>query len=725
MKYAIPILLLMAAMALRVVASLDYWDWFDQEFPGLWDTSRVVLSQDANNYLADAFVAAERQAPTWAESGFYRPPLASAYFQLLFQAVNFDRAAASMVQSVVAVAGYAFLFLLASRIFSFTVASCALALLALHPVLIFFDTSFEDSVLCFFLLSAALLVLHAGLVRGRAHHYVFAGMLFALCVLTRPNTLLILLLATAVPLWRIVRNGTKPNAACQPPLSVIRVAILAGLPVAVSVVLNMLLNPQAGSGLFPRQSVFGSSPQVGAPEFALLALPLVGIAFYFLRSCLRCRDVSASLYGGLSAALALLVYWPAYPLVIALAGYLFLGMRKNGPVEAVESAVLRGFPGGARAVVALWAPVLVALTLCALHNHRHVGEFTLVTTAAGQNLFWGNSPDPDYRVVLQGYELEPWLSYTNPTSLLFDHLQKDHPAASLDKSMRLAASAYFREQPIAVIAQNFADKLLLSVASYEVPRNRNFAVLKVASPVLGLPYLTFPLVLGLSVFTCLLLMLRQGLACRPQRNAGEFRHSEGGQSLLCILLILPACSLVATETLFFNASRYRSLGLPFLFPLAVASVFMIGRALIRARTLQLVSFLGLTAGFLWLGGQGADRAYQDKQLSVSLYKSARTQFVRDARWHPAGILVLQDEARFLRELNQAMALYPANVSAFNLLAMHQLYVSQDAGGALKRIASFQVSCGDTRLCGIVSRRLRQIGRNPSRHVARIGAAMAR
>ena len=45
---SIAAVLLLLCFVVRLQAGLDYWSAFDRQFPGIWDASKVTLSQDVN-----------------------------------------------------------------------------------------------------------------------------------------------------------------------------------------------------------------------------------------------------------------------------------------------------------------------------------------------------------------------------------------------------------------------------------------------------------------------------------------------------------------------------------------------------------------------------------------------------------------------------------------------------------------------------------------------------
>jgi 4-amino-4-deoxy-L-arabinose transferase-like glycosyltransferase len=184
--------LLVLGVVLRLAGASAHWQWFDREHPSLWETSKLELSQDANQYIqqADPHTWASPLHRKWANRTYFRPPLASYYFVGLFRAVRFDRMFAAAAQAGLAALAYLLLFLSTRRVFGRGIALGTLAVVALHPVLMFYDVSFEDSTLAFALLSATI---YAALWArdGGAARWLVPGTAAGLAILARPNLLVV------------------------------------------------------------------------------------------------------------------------------------------------------------------------------------------------------------------------------------------------------------------------------------------------------------------------------------------------------------------------------------------------------------------------------------------------------------------------------------------------------------------------------------------------------
>jgi 4-amino-4-deoxy-L-arabinose transferase-like glycosyltransferase len=184
-------LLLAAGFLLRLWTAHAYWRWFDGEFPGAWQRSRVILSQDGTQYVqqADPDTWQRPYRGPWQERPYYRPPLASYVFAFLCRVTGFDRLALSAIQALLALLAYLLICRLVARAFGYWTAVASLAWSLLYPPLVYFDVSFEDSALALALLALAVAAFVRS-VAGPPWRLVAAGTLMGLAILARPNTAL-------------------------------------------------------------------------------------------------------------------------------------------------------------------------------------------------------------------------------------------------------------------------------------------------------------------------------------------------------------------------------------------------------------------------------------------------------------------------------------------------------------------------------------------------------
>jgi 4-amino-4-deoxy-L-arabinose transferase-like glycosyltransferase len=96
---------------------------------------------------------------------------------------------------------YLAIFSVARRIVGINLALVATALAALHPVLSFFDRSFEDSMPAFFLVALSIASLQRLSERRRMSGAVLCGLLLALAGLARSNLFLLVPLAMIWLFW--------------------------------------------------------------------------------------------------------------------------------------------------------------------------------------------------------------------------------------------------------------------------------------------------------------------------------------------------------------------------------------------------------------------------------------------------------------------------------------------------------------------------------------------
>lgn len=497
-SYAPVLGLLLLGLVLRLAGAEAHWQRFDEQHPSVWEKSKLELSQDANQYIqqADPDTWASPLHRPWAEQTYFRPPLASYYFVGLFRAVNFDRMKAAGAQALLAAIAYFFLFLSVQRIFGRTIGLITLTAIALHPVLMFYDVSFEDSTLALFLLSATLyLVLWAR--DGRIARWLLPGTSAGLMILARPSLFI----------------------------------VLAGIAV-------LLAGWAAGSRLK-----------------ALLAY------------------------------LAPLVY--------------------------------------------LVAPVM-------WHNHSVSGRWVPVADSAGQNLFWGNNPFPDYKLSIQGYWNIREVDRDCPADLLTRGLKVRTGQTSSDPAYMAAGIDYLKSHPGRGIA-GFFDKAWRHLSNYEIPRNTNFENLRDNVAVWQLPSVPFSLLLVLALI--------------------------GGRTLdrrLAWLFLLPWLATLFSEVVFFNASRYRALCVPFLIPFAIRGL-QIAYTIAKERTWRKFAMGAVAVALVSAAGAfPVSQSERTRYLAIDHFKDAMLESYagEDGTWQRFS------EDRFLRSLEAARRLDPDNLDAF-------------------------------------------------------------
>ncbi len=298
-------------------------------------------------------------------------------------------------------------------------------------------------------------------------------------------------------------------------------------------------------------------------------------------------------------------------------------------------------PGGrAGRTLQFSLPVLVLLSLPVWHNYRASGRLTFVTDTAGENLYWGNNAHPDYRITTQGFWRIPLVDYDNPARLLFDAIRENTGEQTLDRAFRAQVVSYVREKPLEA-GYGLLRKAIRHLSNYEIPRNRNFSWLGTSSLPFRLPLVPYSILAGLALLGWVTVAPRS----RP-----------------LLVLVAPWIAVFLAEVIFFNASRYRALGLPFLVPLAVAGAFAVSRELSRRRWSRSTGAVLLISLFYLAGRYCVPDGEKQSYLSASYYKAA----MLEAYAGPDGEFRLISEDRFTENLRRSLLLDPANLDAFSM-----------------------------------------------------------
>jgi 4-amino-4-deoxy-L-arabinose transferase-like glycosyltransferase len=402
----------------------------------------------------------------------------------------------SAIQAVLASIAYFLLFISAQKVFGRGIALITLAAAALHPLLMFYDTSFEDSTLALFLLSAT--VFSALWARdGRALRWLLPGTAAGLMILARPSLFLVLL----------------------------------------------------------------------------------GVA-------------------------GLIVSWAAGSRMKALAAFL-------------------------TPVACLLAPVV-------WHNHAASGRWVAVTDTAGQNLYWGNNPFPDYQVSIQGYWNILQVDRGIPADFLTQSLKARTGQSSPDPAFMAEAMGFLKAHPGKAIAGVF-HKAWRHLSNYEIPRNNNFANLREHVLLWRLPFLPFSILLLLAIL---------GSLGMDKRKAWLF--------------LLPWLAALFSEVVFFNASRYRALCVPFLLPFAIRALQMAGAAVKRRSWRGLATGAAAVVLATVLGETAVSSGERTRYLAADHFKDAMLESyaAEDGSWRRFS------EENFRRSLELARRMDPDNLDAF-------------------------------------------------------------
>lgn len=320
------------------------------------------------------------------------------------------------------------------------------------------------------------------------------------------------------------------------------------------------------------------------------------------------------------------------------AGLMLLARPSLGVVVAGIAVLLAGWvaEGRKQALVALLFPIACVVAPVLWHNHAASGRWVAIADTAGENLFWGNSSFPDYRLGIQGYWNIRIVDRGSPADLLVRGLEARTGKGSPDEAFAAEAISFLRSHPWQALA-GALDKVWRHLSNYEIPRNTSFEALRASVPVWRMPFVPF------SVLLVLALIGTRGL----DKN-------------LAWLSLLPWLAAVLAEVLFFNASRYRALCVPFLVPPAIRSLFL-GYAAARRRQWRgpVLGAIAVVVAFT-AGAFAVPAAERTRHLAVDHFKDAMLESYadQDGGWQRFS------EGRFLHHLAVARRLDPDNLDAF-------------------------------------------------------------
>jgi hypothetical protein len=310
------------------------------------------------------------------------------------------------------------------------------------------------------------------------------------------------------------------------------------------------------------------------------------------------------------------------------------------------------------------APVLLAMLGPVIHNYRASKQVTVVVSTIGENLYWGNNSHPSYRTDLQGFiHLKGW-DTTCPTQVLAEQMQRVFPHEDRDSTMRDAALAYVSAHPGAAI-WGLLKKAARHFSTYETPRNRNFSFFQQVSWVYRLPVVPYALLAGFALVAFLAL--------------SKWR-------LQTTVLLFPFVCVLFTEVIFFNASRYRALAIPFLVPLAVRGASYLIASMRPFRWRLVSACAAVPVGLLIIGTMIRDPEEEKAYLAAAVYKTAFMEVWTD---DPAKLVF--DEGRFLSRLREARAMNPANLEAFHLEQTYRI-LKGDHAAARVSIDAHRATC---------------------------------
>jgi len=387
---------------------------------------------------------------------------------------------------------------------------------------------------------------------------------------------------------------------------------------------------------------FDASLEDSVPALFFLALSLLAFSRYQRRS-----TAGLLVAAGLACALS-------------------VSMRPNFlviPALLVPIIALRD-RGWARPLLFL-LPLAALLAFTARQNYVNGGgAFSgLLVATVGENLFWGNNEHPYYRIAFL-----PRKGDGSPAACLMETLKQRYGGRTDDETYLRAALGYLREHPLDAAA-GVLRKALRHLSNWEIPRNLNFGYSQAGSPWFRHWYLPYGALAGLFLLGA----------------AGAL-----GERRPLAFLVVPVACAVVTEVLFFNASRYRSVGIPFMIPFALEGAAGLLGGLRRGGRARLVGpallVLATTAAGALAVGESERRAY----LSAEYHKAALVSLRWEQKW---------------ANLEAARALDPESIEVFDSV-QYYLIVSGNAAQALAlRSAGLPACVADDAVCRSVSERL--------------------
>jgi 4-amino-4-deoxy-L-arabinose transferase-like glycosyltransferase len=428
---------------------------------------------------------------------------------------------------------------------------------------------------------------------------------------------------------------------------------------------------------------------------SLLAVVAYGLLYLLARRLLGRGTAAIAL--GLLLTHPLLAYYDmsfedSTLAFLLLTGALFLGLR---PLPTVLSDLAAGALAGLtvlarpnlaiafvvlapfllrtpQRLLRMTVPCVAVIALAVVHNYRASGRWSFVTETGGENLYWGNNGHPEYRATLQGFWAIRAIDFGSPEYLLVDGFRREFQETSIDAAFGAAARDYIRQHP-GDTAIGLAQKALRHLASDEIPRNESWEWLRAHGMALPIPVLPYP-----AIFLCA--VIGSVAVWRRRERTG-------------LVLLAPWLAVLASEVLYFNAARYRALGIPFLMPLAVSGVWTMVAA---ARRREIAGPVAASIGLVVLCLASTHIVSENERQahrSASEFKAAMLQAYGDSE----NRLRLLDERRFAEHLQRSLDLDPDNLDAFSVWQKYQILQrrSQEVADAVR---DRRARCGSDALC---------------------------
>jgi hypothetical protein len=302
-----------------------------------------------------------------------------------------------------------------------------------------------------------------------------------------------------------------------------------------------------------------------------------------------------------------------------------------------------------------------------------------------ENFFRGNTADKDSQIYMQGNGTEDWIGIVAPANQQTELIWGDKVNLSSEVMYQSHVMKQLMSNPEQVL-QGMWNKFDLALANGEVPRNRYFDAHQVGIIGLQLPYIPFTLLAALG---CL------GFCLLRKSNYGPQAKS------VAVMLALVPLSILATEVIFFNASRYRALGIPFLIPLAVMGVVYLWQVFFKSGPMRAKLFSGvfLILSVFYMGHLNRHNSLNvPKYVSVHLYQLARLQLVTEGSGRPPGQFEILEPDIFTKRLDVAIELYPENLEAYFLRQLYAIYVEARGKDIQPELSLRLQNCGENQIC---------------------------
>jgi Flp pilus assembly protein TadD len=317
---------------------------------------------------------------------------------------------------------------------------------------------------------------------------------------------------------------------------------------------------------------------LGATSWPLLLYDreflMVPLVIFFGAALLRAWDGATGASGARR--------WLAIGLLLGLGGATRPNFLAAAPVLLALAALGFGAAGRLRRVAWIAAGAIVVLAPLAIRNRVVSGEWILLSTQGGLNLWIGNNPDADgMSATLPGFT-----SWRNEDVSAYVARARGRPAGPREEDAYFAKLAwdYARRSPLDAL-RGLARKAYLFFQGYEIRNTRDLYLYRARDPVLRLPWPDFGLLAPLALV---------GMAA-TRRRARELTFLWGTAAAMALGVIV-----------FFVCARYRMVAWPALLVYAGAGASALaarasGRAALARRwalfaallALARVDFLGL------------------------------------------------------------------------------------------------------------------------------------